>query len=221
MPSKARKAFDKNFTDIDRLKELREQEGGTNRGRRHNLEVLNKSAIVLVTAFWEAYCEDIASEGLQHILDHSEKADQLPIGLRKQLAREVKQANNDLEVWQLAGDGWKAYLAARMDKLKDERNRRLNTPKSNQIDELFKNSLGIERISDDWSLSTKMKSDGARNRLDEFVTLRGSIAHRGKDAESVTKKMVTDYAELVKKLAAKTGRSVSAHVRKATGSKLF
>ena len=39
------------------------------RGRRYHLEVLNKSAIVLVTSFWEAYCEDIAAEGLAHIVN--------------------------------------------------------------------------------------------------------------------------------------------------------
>jgi hypothetical protein len=32
--------------------------------------VLNKSAIVLLTAFWEAYCEDLAAEALNHVGDH-------------------------------------------------------------------------------------------------------------------------------------------------------
>lgn len=47
---------------------------GTARGRRFDLEVLNKSAIVLITSYWEAYCEDIAAEAL----DHAQAEDQMP-----------------------------------------------------------------------------------------------------------------------------------------------
>ena len=68
MASKARKAYDANANDIERLLELHMQIGGGAPGRRYGLEVLNKSAVVLVTAFWEAYCEDIAAEGLEHIV---------------------------------------------------------------------------------------------------------------------------------------------------------
>lgn len=32
---------------------------------RRNLEVLNKSAIVLLCAIWEAYCEDLADDALR------------------------------------------------------------------------------------------------------------------------------------------------------------
>ena len=35
--------------------------GGSGQGRKYQLEVLNKSAVVLITAIWEAYCEDIAA----------------------------------------------------------------------------------------------------------------------------------------------------------------
>ena len=62
MPSEARKAFDANVADVDRLLALHSTAGGAGQGRRYGLEVLNKSAIVLVTAYWEAYCEDIAAE---------------------------------------------------------------------------------------------------------------------------------------------------------------
>ena len=46
--SNAYKAFQKNMEDIERLLELHTQEGGSEPGRRYGLEVLNKSAIVLI-----------------------------------------------------------------------------------------------------------------------------------------------------------------------------
>lgn len=54
MTSMARKAFDESKADVDRLLEIHENLGGTAPGRRRRLEVLNKSAIVLITAIWEA-----------------------------------------------------------------------------------------------------------------------------------------------------------------------
>ena len=53
MPSKAKKAFDDNANDIKRLLEIHLQFGGSKQGRRRQLEVLNKSGIVLITSFWE------------------------------------------------------------------------------------------------------------------------------------------------------------------------
>ena len=76
MASQARAAFDKNAADIERLLEIHADLGGDQRGRRFRLEVLNKSAVVLITAFWEAYCEDLAAEALDHLIQHSKTAAQ-------------------------------------------------------------------------------------------------------------------------------------------------
>ena len=64
MESNAKQKFDKNCEDINKLLEFHESSGGSSPGRRYGLEVLNKSAVVLICAIWEAYCEDIAAEGL-------------------------------------------------------------------------------------------------------------------------------------------------------------
>lgn len=67
MVSLARKRFDENCGDVTRLLEIHGQIAGDAPGRKYRLEVLNKSAVVLITAFWEAYCEDIAAESLLHL----------------------------------------------------------------------------------------------------------------------------------------------------------
>jgi hypothetical protein len=66
MPSEAQKSLDANLKEIERLLALHTMVGGKTKGRRYGLEVLNKSAIVLITAYWEAYCEDIAAEAGRH-----------------------------------------------------------------------------------------------------------------------------------------------------------
>ena len=67
MASKARVQFEKNKADVDNLLLFHKETGGDEPGRRDKrLEVLNKSAIVLITAVWEAYCEDLAAEVNEH-----------------------------------------------------------------------------------------------------------------------------------------------------------
>jgi RiboL-PSP-HEPN len=87
MPSEAQKSLDANLMEIDRLLELHTLVGGPAKGRRRGLEVLNKSAIVLITAYWEAYCEDIAAEALAHIVKHAKSSAVLPNELKKQLPK--------------------------------------------------------------------------------------------------------------------------------------
>jgi hypothetical protein len=218
--SKARLSLNKNLKDVENLLALHTFVGGTKKGRRHGLEALNKAAIVLITAFWEAYCEDIAAEALAHIVEHSKTADRLPNELKKQLAKELKTAQHELEVWKIADSGWKKYLSDRLDLLKEKRNRDLNTPKAAQVEELFHRSLGVVKISAGWSWKN-MTPSGAAHKLDKYVTLRGVIAHRGSGSQSVKKSDVTNFFKFVGRLAANTGRDVNKHVRMVTEKPLW
>ncbi|WP_457253662.1 MAE_28990/MAE_18760 family HEPN-like nuclease [Pseudomonas juntendi] len=220
MPSNARKALTDNLTDVTRLLELHAEAGGDGPGRRRGLEVLNKSAIVLLTSYWESYCEDIAEEAIEHIVKHAKSADALPKTMRKLIAKELKEDKNDLAVWLLADDCWRQLLSARLEQFKVARNWNFNTPKPAQVDELFLDGLGIEKISDSWTWE-KTAAATARTKLKTFVELRGAIAHRGKGDKSVKKADVTTYLELIKKLAAKTGGKVNSHCKSITGKALY
>jgi hypothetical protein len=220
VPSKARKAFDSNARNIERLIEIHGDVGGDEQGRRFGLEVLNKSAIVLITAIWEAYCEDIASEALEHLVANTSDASKLPKELKKTIASEVKADLHELAVWKLADTGWRDVARARLAALTIDRNFKLNTPKSNQIDGLFLDAIGLKEVSKTWKWK-KMSAIKARAKLDRYITLRGEIAHRGDTASSVKKIDVTDYFQHVKRLVAKTGGEVNSHVKNATGKTLW
>lgn len=220
MASSARGAFDKNAKDIKRLLAIHADVGGDAKGRRFDLEVLNKSAIVLITAFWEAYCEDIASEALEHLITFAPSGASLPKELKKRIAADLKADTNELAVWDLADSGWKNRVEGRLATITAERNRRLNTPKSNQIDELFSGAIGLVSVSDSWKWP-RMSSEKARTKLDNYVTLRGTIAHRGVGEGAVYKWQVEDYFHLVQLLASKTGGRVKSHVRTVTGQDLW
>ncbi len=66
-----------------------------------------------------------------------------------------------------------------------------------------------------------MKVEQAKSKLDKYVTLRGSIAHRGSGQTTCRKVQVRDYLEHVKQLAGRTGGLVNLFVRHATGKALW
>jgi hypothetical protein len=220
MASQARQRFTDNAGDVDRLLEIHRDLGGDNVGRRRRLEVLNKSAIVLLTAFWEAYCEDLAAEALDSIVTHAADAKALPKDLKRQIAAELKAATNALAIWDLADQAWRALLKKRLADLTVARNRRLNTPKTENIDELFRAAVGLKTVSNSWRWHRTTVAT-ARTKLDRFVTLRGEIAHRGQAATACRKSQVKSFFAHVKHLVDETDGAVNAHVRGVTGRGLW
>jgi hypothetical protein len=216
LASQARIKFNDNCDDINRLLGIHEGLTGTAPGRRYGTEVLNKSGIVLLTAFWEAFCEDVAAEALSHLVEHAPSAQALPTELRKLVAKELKNHKNDLEIWRLSGEGWRQVLTRRLVALQQERNMTLNTPKAKYLDRLFYDALGIETISGSWTWRNMPKTR-ASAKLDYYVTLRGAIAHRGAAASTVKKRHLEGYFKHAKHLVELTETRVAEVVWKATG----
>ena len=86
MPSNARKKFDENMADVDHLidlygamEALSEADGEP---ISEGIDVLFRSAVVLMVSHWEAYVEDICSEALTHLVDHLPSAESLPKELK-------------------------------------------------------------------------------------------------------------------------------------------
>lgn len=168
MPSNARLSFDENAKDIQRLLEIHETVGGNVQGRRYQLEVLNKSAIVLITAFWEAYCEDIASEALSNIITNSTNSTNLPDELKKIVAKQLKAETHELAIWRLADNGWKTCLNDRFEAMRLDRDKKLNTPKTVQINSLFYDTIGLKDVSKSWYWQNMSVTNSAKT-LDKWL----------------------------------------------------
>lgn len=200
--------------------ELHEQQGGASPGRRAaRLEVLNKSGVVLTCAVWEAYVEDLAAEVIEHFVQHGTPAT-LPTSLRRTVGKELKNAASADAPWRLAGRGWQRELRARLQGLQAQRNASLNTPKSKLVDEFFERALGIAGVSDQWRWEN-MTPERARTRLDEFVSLRGDIAHRSEAAATVKKTHVRHFRAHVRQLVRFTDEYINAQVQQITNTPLF
>jgi hypothetical protein len=214
MTSRAEASFVKNCEDIDELLRIHADITGESPGRRRKLGPLRELTIVLLTAFWEAFCEDLAAEALRHLVTHAPDAQALPVELRKQVARDLEADKNTLAAWKLAGDGWRSVLVDRLDGLQELRNRRLNSPRTQQV--LFREALGIEDISGSWHWAS-ISPQRAAAKLDEYVVIRHEVAHRGSSADRIWKYDIHEYYNHVWHLVERTATEVARVLADATG----
>jgi RiboL-PSP-HEPN len=217
MTSNAQASFAKNCEDIDELQQVFAEVTDASPGRRRRLGAIHKSVFVLLTAFWEAFCEDIAAEALQYLVTRAPDAQALPLELRKQVARDLADDQNALAAWKLAGDGWRSVLVSRLESLQEARNRRLSTPNTRQTDDFFHRTLGIEKISDSWHW-TNMSAQRAAEKLDEYLVVRHEVAHRGKAAYTIWQYDVNEYYNHVCRLVERTADEIAVFLASATGA---
>ncbi|MCW2931944.1 MAG: hypothetical protein JWM19_2906 [Actinomycetia bacterium] len=216
MTSRAEASFVKNCEDIDELLRIHADITGESPGRRRKLGPLRELTIVLLTAFWEAFCEDLAAEALQHLVAHAPDAQALPAELRKQVARELAADKNTLAAWKLAGDGWRTVLVDRLEGLQELRNRRLNSPRTQQVNDLFREALGIENISRSWHWAS-ISPERAAEKLDEYIVIRHEVAHRGSSTDRIWQYDINDYYSHVWNLVGRTAAEVARVLADVTG----
>ncbi|WP_156087769.1 HEPN domain-containing protein [Lysobacter sp. Root667] len=206
-------SFLSNIREVEQLLKIHSSYVGNGPGRKRDVEVLNKSAIVLTVACWEAYVEDISTLALDYMIANAASHLVFP----EKVLKLVAANNSGVSAWSLAGEGWKIALRNNYDAILAKTAAKLNTPRAAQVDELFANSIGLEGVSRCWHWKGRSVT-AAVEALDDLVTLRGGIAHRVKHSRSVLKRDVTDATNLVLWLAAKTTNRVRTHVHSSVGS---
>lgn len=230
MASKARGAFEDNIQDITRLLEYYKAAEALTKASTESValpegsDVVLRSAVVLLVTYWETYIEDIVSEGVSHLVTHVSDPDKLPKELKKIIAKELKQDQNDIAVWQLAGDGWRPLISSHLEKFKESRNRNFNTPKSIQTREFVRTALGIDDITKSWKITvdkTDSTSEMCCKMLDSIIEVRGKIAHRGKLSKPINKTSVSTLASIIKQIVGKTGGAINTHVKQITNVPLW
>jgi hypothetical protein len=173
---------------------------GEKPGRRRNVEVLNKSAVVLLVACWEAFIEDLAKTSFQFLIEEARGPNDVPSVVQARSGRPLKESKDEREIWKLAGDGWREVLRAYADEMLLQTVGKLNTPRPQQIDRLFENLLGYTNLSSTWCWNQATAKKNCK-KLDDLVTLRGSISHRVTANVSVKKSTVLSAFNLILRLS--------------------
>lgn len=201
MPSKALDFFEKKLlTDVDRLIKTHEDISGGRPGR-HHLGHITRSGFVMLCAAWESYIEHVGEEALRKMIERSTSPKDLPKLVQKHVANFVREHKNELKVLELAGDGWVGLFVqvAALDTSK------LNTPKSEPIKILFRRLAGVDDIWTDWE-------DSEVQEIDDFVSLRGEIAHKGSDAKYVKIKELKTHRQKMANIAVAIDNQIANHI---------
>lgn len=207
MPSKSRKVFrDKLLPDVVSLIEAHRKLNPSGRGRRA-LGYVTRSGILMLCAAWEVYVEDVLIEGLEHTVNRCGKVENLPARVKGKICQVIKSDKHDFALLKLAGDGWKNEIALSCKRDCES----LNTPKFGQVSTLLGDWLGV----DDKELLKSWRH--SKEALNEFVMLRGEIAHRGADAQYVQISTLREYKEKIDEFVLDTDRFLSNHIKSVCG----
>ena len=173
MPSNAMKKFEtKMLIDVNRLVENHDQVSTSGPGRR-GLGHITRSGVFMLCASWELYVEELAINIAEELVKRADDPKLLPLDARKALSRLVKDHEHELKPLDLAGAGWKEVYLDHVNVTVSK----LNTPKSGPIDEMYENLFGWKNPSKKWRRGKKF--------INNFVNVRGDIAHQGSDASYV------------------------------------
>jgi hypothetical protein len=200
MPSDAFQNFRTNLEDVTALIESHEELNYEGQGRR-GLGHITRSGVVMLCAAWEVYNEEVVVECVNFVQEYADEPSDLPLTVQKNLSRKVKNADHELKPLHLAGNGWKEVYI----KYTEHDVGRLNTPKHGRINERYERYLGIEDISDAWSIDA--------DEIDDFVTVRGEIAHNGRRANYVQINSLRQYLDEVKMTASETDNFLAEYVK--------
>lgn len=179
---------------------------------------MNKSAILFLCSAFEAFVEDLASAAFEYIVSNTPSPEKLPTPIRRSIAESLRTDKNELKVWELAADGWKSVAAAHKSRIVDKYVGHFNTPKYGNIENLLSELLGFNGTEESFKWRS-MPAKTSKEKLREFVELRGALAHGEKPAPSVRKEQVIKYLNLLAPLSVRLSNEVSNHIEKQIGKR--
>lgn len=210
MPSESFKEFEKNLTDVKRLVSLHNtlsRPNGTGGRGKRGLGHLTRAGIVLLCAAWERYVESVLEEGAG-FLASKHTLDTLPASTKKLVQDFVNGGKSGFSAATLPANLKPVMVEAVRYKTVGSPSANvfgLNTPKHKQLKPLFDSILCVTDIGNHWSKKTKP--------IDDFVSARGEVAHRGGQAKYVHFAVLTKAVVLVSDYVIETDNFLSDHLR--------
>jgi RiboL-PSP-HEPN len=174
--------------------------------------LLDKSTYVLVASLWEAYCEDVATECLNHIAVHAPTYQSLPPSIIEDIQKNIRSGKGS--PWDLAGDGWREYIRQRGKGYEIKRNKDFAGPKSGAVEQFFLRVLGVEDLCGRWQSSG---SPLICDELDKHLDRRNTLVHRFNPGRVVNKQHVKEFYKTVWRLVACTDGVADEFLTRTTG----
>lgn len=217
-PPEHLQGFIDNMKQVNVLLDIHRFLTGSRPGRRHMPDILNKSALTLEVACWEAFIEDMCSSAFQFTITNCNAPSMIPNKVLACAAKPIVETEDrEITIWTFSGTGWKDVLQRHKELVLDRYIGKLNTPKPAQIDKLCEELLGYRHMSNQWNWQG-MDSQAACERLINLIVRRGSIAHRVNAETYVRKKEAMDARVFLTRLAVITSNRIRMHLFRLIGT---
>lgn len=200
MPSSAYAEFLKNTTDVGRLIAAHTNANHPRPGKRA-LGHLTRGGLLLLCAAWERYVETVVEESAEFLTRRLPAVGSLPAEAGQRVGNHANDGRNAWTRNDLRTDAWKTmYL-----EIVRRRTENLNTPKYENIRGMCVDFLGVVDIATAWDRGT--------DDIDEFVTHRGDVAHRGSQSPYVRIGYLSEMRAVVSQYVRETDNFLSDHLR--------
>ncbi|TGM33909.1 HEPN domain-containing protein [Leptospira levettii] len=195
--------FIEKSNETQRLVEIHRDIAGNSVGRKHKVEVLNKSGIVLIVSAWEGFLEDLVTLAFNEIIKNCSDPKNLPTKIKSSISQIIRKDEDPFSAWKLAGSNWKNVVLDYGNDLMKKQIDYFHSPRPQNIDDLFHNLTGIRSISKlfKWNRNS---NKNVLEKLNKLLDLRGKIAHSMKLDNPIYKSDFTDSAIFLIRLTAVT-----------------
>lgn len=182
--------------------------------------IFTSSGVVYVCAVWEAFVEDTAEAAVFHLISCAASHEDIPLALKKAIAKELESDKHELAVWRLASDSWRELLDERLEGIVRKHTGYLNAPKVENVRKLFASVVGIESVVKAWAWEY-FDNSSACAWLDRFVEARGAIAHGREPSFGIGSFALEFFSAFVKELACITHNEVRGCLLNAVGKEIW
>lgn len=179
-------------------------------------EVIQYSAIVFLVAIWQDYLTYLVEDSFNAMIEVADDPHHFPMKVLTLASKEIRENKDESMVWKLAGAGWKEVLLEYSKKLIGS----FNTPNYDKVDILFDRSIGKKNISENWKWNG-MTAEKAKQMLDEILTIRHELAHKGRAKQTINKKKLEEYIHFIHRLVVCTNNSVANYLKKELGKDIY
>ena len=207
------------FDNLDKVQELVEIHGkiaGTKKGRKSGVETLNKSCIVLLTACWETFIEELIGSAFDYLIDNAQTHDIIPFSVLTKASNDLKNDKDARKVWSLADNGWKTVMKKYKNQIITKELDYFHVPRPKNIDDLYEKLIGLEEVTKYWKWKN-MNNASVIKTLNDFIDLRGEIAHKLKSSRNVLKRDVEYYTNFINCCGVILHNTTSAQLEVLTG----
>ncbi|MHA7619969.1 HEPN domain-containing protein [Cellulosimicrobium cellulans] len=156
---------------------------------------LLRSGVALAYTAWEVYVEEALRETVEHLVTSCEP-DHLPKDLRAWVVEKTS------DPWAFVGTGWRGQVLVLVEqRLEGDGTGKFgfNTANVSNVEALYSQVLGFSPLREvKWP---KKSNASVRKSIEELVSVRGEIVHKGTTPGSLTLDKVRRWADFVKRLS--------------------